>query len=237
MPNAVRGEQDARESTQAAGTAPGHPREQPTARQRTPEDGPPPPLRDDELSRATGWTVPAHEGGHAVLGDGDGTAAALRSMAGLDTSVAVRVAATLRIADHIVAGRHTVRELADAVGAHADALERLLRNLAVRGVLDRDDASGRYTPTAPGQPLRDTTRRESGPGSTSRAEAAASCRSSGCCTACAPARPWAGGLCRAAAPSAHESKGVRPESGGRASEPGLQVNAVAFGREAARQGG
>ncbi|WP_335936592.1 methyltransferase [Streptomyces sp. PTD5-9] len=89
------------------------------------------------------------------MGDEDGTAAALWSMASLGTPMAVRVAATLRLADHIAAGRHTARELAGAVGAHAEALERLLRYLSVRGVLDRDDTTGHYSLTALGQPLRD----------------------------------------------------------------------------------
>ncbi|WUQ33233.1 methyltransferase (plasmid) [Streptomyces sp. NBC_00239] len=75
-------------------------------------------------------------------------------MANLGTPMAVRTAATLRIADHITAGRHTAQELAEAAGVHAGALERLLNYLAVRGVFDRDD-EGRYTLTALGEPLRE----------------------------------------------------------------------------------
>jgi hypothetical protein len=90
-----------------------------------------------------------------VQGDADGTAAKLWSMASLGTPMALRVAATLRLADHIEAGRRSPAELAEAVGAHPDALERLLRYLAVRGVLDRDEETGRYTLTALGQPLRE----------------------------------------------------------------------------------
>ncbi|MEU1228922.1 methyltransferase [Streptomyces sp. NPDC005828] len=89
-----------------------------------------------------------------MLGDEDGTAAKLWSMASLGTPMAIRVAATLRIADHIAAGRRTVPELAAAVGAHAEALDRLLRYLAVRGVLEADDA-GRYALTPLGEPLRE----------------------------------------------------------------------------------
>ncbi|HEY3610400.1 MAG TPA: methyltransferase [Pseudonocardiaceae bacterium] len=89
-----------------------------------------------------------------MIGDQDGTAARLWSMAGLGTPMAVRVAATLRIADHIAAGCHTAAELAEASGADQDALDRLLRYLAVRGVFHRDDA-GRYTLTPLGEPLRD----------------------------------------------------------------------------------
>jgi predicted transcriptional regulator len=87
-----------------------------------------------------------------MIGDHDGMAARLWSMAGLGTPMAIRVAATLRIADHIVAGRRTAAELAPACGADADALERLLRYLSVRGVFERDEA-GRYSLTALGRPL------------------------------------------------------------------------------------
>jgi hypothetical protein len=74
-------------------------------------------------------------------------------MAHLGTPMAVRVAATLRIADHIAAGLRSSAELAAAAGADQDAVERLLRYLAVRGVFHRDDAGG-YTLTPLGEPLR-----------------------------------------------------------------------------------
>jgi O-methyltransferase len=93
-------------------------------------------------------------GGTRVLGDDDGMAARLWAMANLGTPMAVRVAATLRIADHIAAGVRTAPELATAVSADPDALDRLLRYLTVRGVLSRDDC-GRYSLTAQGEPLRD----------------------------------------------------------------------------------
>ncbi|ROQ23192.1 O-methyltransferase [Streptomyces sp. PanSC19] len=89
-----------------------------------------------------------------MLGDEDGSAAKLWAMASLGTPMAIRTAATLRIADHIAAGRRTAEELAETVGAHAGALDRLLRYLAVRGVLDVDDA-GRYALTPLGEPLRE----------------------------------------------------------------------------------
>lgn len=76
------------------------------------------------------------------------------SMARLATPMAVRVAASLRIADHIAAGRHTAAEIAQAAHADPDALERLMRYLAVRGVLSRTEA-GRYTLTPLGDTLRD----------------------------------------------------------------------------------
>ncbi|AWI32805.1 methyltransferase [Streptomyces sp. ICN441] len=88
------------------------------------------------------------------MSDEGGSAAKLWSMASLGTPMAVRVAATLRIADHLDAGRRTAPELAETVGAHPGALDRLLRYLAVRGVLVRDDA-GRYALTPLGEPLRE----------------------------------------------------------------------------------
>jgi hypothetical protein len=80
-------------------------------------------------------------------------AAGLWAMADLATPMAVRVAATLRIADHIMGGR-TTPELAEAVGADADALDRVLRHLVTAGVLRRDE-SDRYVLTARGEALRD----------------------------------------------------------------------------------
>lgn len=87
-----------------------------------------------------------------MLGDEDGSAATLWRMANLGTPMAVRVAATLRIADHISAGTRTVEALAETVGAHPVALERLLRYLTVRGVFDHN-GDGSYTLTALGRPL------------------------------------------------------------------------------------
>lgn len=75
-------------------------------------------------------------------------------MARLATPMAVRVAATLRIADHVRAGLTSATELAEAVRANPDALERLLRYLAVRKILDRD-AAGRYALTPLGETLLD----------------------------------------------------------------------------------
>ena len=80
--------------------------------------------------------------------------AELWAMAQLSTPMAVRVAATLRVADHIAAGLRTAEELAQVVRADPDALERLLSYLAVRGVFLRDEA-GRFSLTALGEALRD----------------------------------------------------------------------------------
>ncbi|MEU6548882.1 methyltransferase [Streptomyces sp. NPDC046915] len=77
----------------------------------------------------------------------------LWAMADLVTPMALRVAATLRLADHIEAGLRTAPELAAATDSDVDALDRLMRHLASEGVLS-DDASGGYALTARGQELR-----------------------------------------------------------------------------------
>jgi hypothetical protein len=74
--------------------------------------------------------------------------------ADLVTPMALRVAATLRLADHLAAGASAAGTLADAVGADADALDRLLHHLAVVGVVERA-ADGGYSLTARGHVLRD----------------------------------------------------------------------------------
>src|SRR6266436_9789494 len=78
----------------------------------------------------------------------------LRAMADLATPMAVRVAATLRVADHVAAGQRTARELAEVTGAHPGALDRLMRHLVTLGLFARDD-SGAYTATELGDQLRD----------------------------------------------------------------------------------
>jgi hypothetical protein len=74
-------------------------------------------------------------------------------MADLATPMAVRVAATLRIADHITGGLVTAPELAEATNANADGLDRVLRHLANAGLLKRDK-SGLYSLTVRGEALR-----------------------------------------------------------------------------------
>jgi predicted transcriptional regulator len=68
--------------------------------------------------------------------------------------MAVRVVATLRIADHIVRGLRTAPELAEASNADADALDRVLRHLTKAGLFNRGE-SGRYSLTDRGDELRD----------------------------------------------------------------------------------
>ena len=75
-------------------------------------------------------------------------------MADLATPMAVRVVATLRIANHVAREQGTARELAEAANVNADALDRVLRHLVKEGLFSRDDA-GRYSLTARGEQLRD----------------------------------------------------------------------------------
>lgn len=79
---------------------------------------------------------------------------ALWAAADLVTPMAIRVAATLRLADHIAAGRQTTGALAAAVDADRDALGRLLDHLVTAGVLFRA-STGEYGLTALGERLRD----------------------------------------------------------------------------------
>ncbi|QOV33346.1 methyltransferase [Streptomyces ferrugineus] len=58
----------------------------------------------------------------------------LTALADLVTPWAIRVAATLRLADHIAAGHTALPDLARAADADADALRRMLRVLVGRGV-------------------------------------------------------------------------------------------------------
>jgi 2,7-dihydroxy-5-methyl-1-naphthoate 7-O-methyltransferase len=78
------------------------------------------------------------------------------AVADLLTPMAVRVAATLRLADHIAAGTRDAAALAAVVEADADALRRLLAHLVTAGLLTRDPA-GAYRLTALGEQLRDAT--------------------------------------------------------------------------------
>lgn len=61
--------------------------------------------------------------------------AALWQRTDLITPMALRVAATLRLPDHIAAGRTSTAELATASGCEPEGLERLVRYLALEDVL------------------------------------------------------------------------------------------------------
>ncbi|WP_017537096.1 methyltransferase [Nocardiopsis halophila] len=79
--------------------------------------------------------------------------AELNALASLATPMAVRVAATLRLADRIGGGALTAAEAARAAGADTGTLDRLLRHLCTAGVLHRD-GEGRYSLTPVGEVLR-----------------------------------------------------------------------------------
>jgi 2,7-dihydroxy-5-methyl-1-naphthoate 7-O-methyltransferase len=74
--------------------------------------------------------------------------------ADLITPMAVRVAATLRVADAITAGVTSGPQLAAHLGVAADPLVRVLDHLVAAGFLRRDE-EGAYTLTEAGQWLRD----------------------------------------------------------------------------------
>ena len=78
----------------------------------------------------------------------------LWAIADLVRPMAVRVAATLRLADHIAAGTRTADALAAAVGADRDAPGRVLGHLVSAGVLSRAE-TGAYGLTSLGEHLRD----------------------------------------------------------------------------------
>lgn len=72
--------------------------------------------------------------------------APLMRLADMLAPMAVRVAASLRLADHIAAGHATVAELATAAGADREALRRLLRFLVARGLFERVGDRYQLTP-------------------------------------------------------------------------------------------
>lgn len=78
----------------------------------------------------------------------------LWAAADLATPMAIRVAATLRLADHVAGGARSAAALATAVDADRDTLDRVLRHLVTVGVLSRSD-NGTYGLTDVGEHLRD----------------------------------------------------------------------------------
>ncbi|MGJ5893091.1 methyltransferase [Streptomyces sp. V2] len=78
----------------------------------------------------------------------------LTALADLVTPWAIRVAATLRLADHIAAGHTALPDLARAAGADADALRRMLRVLVGRGVF-AEPAPDTYALTPAAELLRE----------------------------------------------------------------------------------
>src|SRR6266487_3735925 len=94
------------------------------------------------------------EQGGAMAEETTGWGGGLWAAADLVTPMAIRVAATLRLADHIAAGRQTTEALAAAVDADRDALGRLLGHLVTAGVLSHA-GTGTYSLTDFGEQLRD----------------------------------------------------------------------------------
>jgi 2,7-dihydroxy-5-methyl-1-naphthoate 7-O-methyltransferase len=78
----------------------------------------------------------------------------LWALTDLATPWCVYVVATLRIADHLAAGTTDIDELAQASGADAESLARVLRHLAGRGVF-AEPAPGRFALNAAADLLRD----------------------------------------------------------------------------------
>jgi 2,7-dihydroxy-5-methyl-1-naphthoate 7-O-methyltransferase len=78
----------------------------------------------------------------------------LWALTDLATPWCVCVVATLRIADHLAAGTTDIDELAQASGADAESLARVLRHLAGRGVF-AEPAPGRFALNAAADLLRD----------------------------------------------------------------------------------
>ncbi len=67
----------------------------------------------------------------------------LWELSDLCTPWCVHVAATLRIAQHIAAGKAEIAELAEAAGADRDSLHRMMRHLVSKGVFE-EPAPGRF---------------------------------------------------------------------------------------------
>jgi hypothetical protein len=72
---------------------------------------------------------------------------------GFQITQAIRIASTLRVADHLNEGARSAGELATLTKSHPDALYRLLRALAAVGVF-REDEGRKFTLTPMGNCLR-----------------------------------------------------------------------------------
>ncbi|MEV6948296.1 methyltransferase [Streptomyces sp. NPDC051172] len=77
----------------------------------------------------------------------------LRALSDLTTPMAVRVAATLHLADHLTEGRQNSAELANVLGVDSEVLGRLLQHLQQVGVVQQDEAQ-RFHLTSTGEALR-----------------------------------------------------------------------------------
>ena len=86
--------------------------------------------------------------------DGPTAAQSVLRMAGLVTPMALRVAATLGLADLMGSAGATAARLASGTHTVEPALRRLLDHLVTVGVFHRDEERDRYRPTALGEELR-----------------------------------------------------------------------------------
>jgi hypothetical protein len=82
------------------------------------------------------------------------TAAELMSLASLATPMAIRVAATLKLADLVEKGVNSITKLADETGTDPNALARLVRFLARRGIF-KEVTPGYVVLTELSRPLLD----------------------------------------------------------------------------------
>ncbi len=82
----------------------------------------------------------------------------LWEMSDLRTPWCIFVAATLRIADHIAAGKSEINDLAAAAGCDADALHRVLNHLVDRGIF-QVTAPGRFALNEAAEGLLDPSQR------------------------------------------------------------------------------
>lgn len=87
--------------------------------------------------------------------DSDSLTWDLIRLGSLHTPMAVRVAATLRLCDHVEAGADTVADLAAVTETDPRTLLRLMRHLVAINILAVDETSTRYTVTDLGNVLTD----------------------------------------------------------------------------------
>jgi SAM-dependent methyltransferase len=80
------------------------------------------------------------------------------ALSDLCTPWCIHVVATLRIADHLAAGKTRIDDLAAASGTAADSLHRVLRHLVGKGVFE-EPAPGQYVLNEPAHALLDSSAR------------------------------------------------------------------------------
>ncbi|MFI6037313.1 methyltransferase [Streptomyces sp. NPDC051315] len=104
---------------------------------------------DEPTTGLAGTPEDSGSGSPTAIADASSGFAALLRLGDLVTPMALRVAASLRLVDHMRDGVHDVASLAKATDAHEDALRRLIRHLVAVDVL-AESAPDHYVPTAIG---------------------------------------------------------------------------------------